>query len=213
MPHGRWKRPDGFRLHITRQPELVEQIELQHLPCTGLARTLIDVGLLVGERDLDDLVDTVLRDGRLRLGDLVSAYRRASEHGRNGCGPMRRLLETRIDSDPVPLSIWSRDVVRLLSAHGVEAPMMEYPVRTSDGRIVAQVDLAYPQYRIAIELDGVRWHLDRTAFQRDRERANALALHGWKLLSFTWEHFEEHPEQLVRDIRDLIVLTRLSSAG
>lgn len=202
--HGRWKTPRGFHLHLTTQPwgrDLCSQAEI---PTTGLSRTLVDVGLLITSEQLDEMVDAALRSGRVRLKDLVGAYRRASRHGRNGCGPMRRLLEERIEADPVPLSAWSRDVVRLLTARGLAPPTMEYRILDESGELLAQVDLAYPASRVAIELDSVRWHLDRKAFHTDRRRDNELALHGWRVLRFTWEDFVESPDRLVATVRDVL---------
>ncbi len=48
-----------------------------------------------------------------------------------------------------------------------------------------RIDLAYPDLRIAIELDGWAVHGTRGAFDHDRARGNELALAGWTLLRFT----------------------------
>ena len=67
------------------------------------------------------------------------------------------------------------------------------------GRYV--VDIAFPEDRVAIEIDGWAFHTDHAAFQKDRRRQNALALNGWQVLRFTWLDVTEHPQRVLADIR------------
>lgn len=48
-----------------------------------------------------------------------------------------------------------------------------------------RIDIAFPEKKIAIELDGHEAHSFKDKFQRDRERQNLLTLHGWLILRFT----------------------------
>ena len=92
-------------------------------------------------------------------------------------------------------------VARLLEDSGLPSPELEYPILAEGGRRIAQVDLAYPSARIAIELDSVRWHLDRRSFHRDRDRWNALTSAGWTPLLFTWAMYADTPTDLVATVR------------
>lgn len=47
---------------------------------------------------------------------------------------------------------------------------------------MARVDLAYPDHRLAIELDGFRWHAGREPFRSDRIRGNRIEAAGWRPL-------------------------------
>ena len=87
-------------------------------------------------------------------------------------------------------------VADLLIESGLSRPVMEYPIHTPSGRFVAQVDLAYPDRRVAIELDSRRWHLNRVSFDRDPERRNRLTIVGWTVLNFTWSHYTNDPRSL-----------------
>jgi very-short-patch-repair endonuclease len=62
---------------------------------------------------------------------------------------------------------------------------------------VARVDLAYPERRVVIELDGFGPHSGRESFCRDRTRQNQLVLLGWTVLRFTWSDVIERPEATV----------------
>lgn len=69
------------------------------------------------------------------------------------------------------------------------APVRRHPIRV-DGRQYV-IDLAYPEARIAIEVDGFGVHGGRTAFDHDRERQNALVLDRWRVLRFTSRSTDE----------------------
>ena len=51
-------------------------------------------------------------------------------------------------------------------------------------------------HRVAIELDSVRFHLNRESFVADPRRRNRLTLAGWTVLSFTWDDYINHPGAL-----------------
>jgi very-short-patch-repair endonuclease len=88
---------------------------------------------------------------------------------------------------------------RVLEDAGLPAPAHQYPVTLPSGRI--RLDLAYPGAKLAIELDGYAWHMDRRAFERDRERDNQLRAMGWTVLRFTWAVVRYDPASMIELIR------------
>ena len=79
--------------------------------------------------------------------------------------------------------------MRLLRAAGLPEPEVQYPIR--DGaRVVARVDFAYPEMRLAIEVDGYRWHGGRSAWARDLNRGNNIAARSWRTLHIAKEHMD-----------------------
>ncbi len=89
-----------------------------------------------------------------------------------------------------------RRLHRLLSAAGIAGWVPNHPVRLG-GRLVARIDIAFVELRIAIEVDGIAYHGDRNRFQRDRARQNTLVTAGWTVLRFTWEDLTCRPERVV----------------
>ena len=53
------------------------------------------------------------------------------------------------------------------------------------GGIEVHLDLAYPEARLAIELDGWEWHRNRSAFDDDRWRDVELVKLRWMNLRLT----------------------------
>ena len=186
----------GAKLYKSAQMDLARPTVRKSVPVTGLGRTVLDVAAVVTRRQLDNTIDSVIRDGQLRLWDLYDVLVSHARRGRNGCAALRAALDARLGDDRVPLSSWSRMVSDLLVADGLDRPCFEYPIHAPDGGFIAQVDLAYPDRLLAIELDSVRWHHNLHNFGHDRRRRNRLLLAGWDVLNFTWDDYSRRPDQL-----------------
>ena len=190
----------GVTVHESTQMNLARPVERQGVPCTGLARTVLDLAAVVSRRKLVGAVDAILRDRRLRLSDLYRVLGSHARRGRPGCAALRSVLDGRLGDDPAPLSEWSRMVEDLLVGFGLDRPRLEYRICRSDGTLIAQVDLAYPRRRVAIELDSVRWHHNRRSFVEDRRRRNRILLAGWDVLNFTWDDYLDRPADLCAQV-------------
>lgn len=196
VSRGRLPSMAGVVLHQSSQWSLAKPMERQGVPCTGLARTILDLAAVVTRKELVAAIDAVLRDRRLRPSDLHGVLALHLRRGRNGCAALRDVLAERLGDDPVPLSEWSRMVEELLVDAGLARPRLEYRINGPDGAFLAQVDLAYPVHRVAIELDSVRYHLNHESFVADPRRRNALTVAGWTVLSFTWRDYKSRPSTL-----------------
>jgi len=66
-------------------------------------------------------------------------------------------------------------------------------------------DFAWPQYKLAVELEGghrIRGRHNRgDGFQADCEKYNAAQLAGWIVLRYTSEHLRDDPWTMVEQIR------------
>ena len=202
-----WKRRPtikGVELHRTTQMTLTKPVTRDGIPCTWIGRTVLDVAAVVSPEELDHTIDAVLRQGLLRLSDLVTVLVSHSRQGRTGCGPFRAALAERWGDDAVPLSAWSRMVSDLLVDYGLARPTLEYRISDPSGEFLAQVDLAYPSHRVAIELDSKRWHLNSVSFEQDPRRRNALTVLGWTVLTFTWSDYVDRPDQLCATVAEVL---------
>src|SRR3546814_20877936 len=72
-------------------------------------------------------------------------------------------------------------VIALLREHGLPEPELHHRVYQGD-RFVAELDLAYPARKIALECDG-DVHLLPEVRERDLARQNDLELLGWLVLT------------------------------
>ncbi|TQM44235.1 DUF559 domain-containing protein [Pseudonocardia cypriaca] len=64
-----------------------------------------------------------------------------------------------------------------------------------------RIDIAFPEAKLAIEVDGWAWHTDVDRFRADRRKGNALVRAGWQLLRFTWHDLTNRPAYVIAEIR------------
>ncbi|MGH9000089.1 MAG: endonuclease domain-containing protein [Acidimicrobiia bacterium] len=69
-----------------------------------------------------------------------------------------------------------------------------------DGRFLAQVDFAYPELLLVIEVDGYEAHGSPRAMAKDFVRQNGLVPFGWHVLRFTWSQVVHEPEMVASAI-------------
>lgn len=68
-----------------------------------------------------------------------------------------------------------------------------------------RVDFAIPRLRIAIEVDGYKWHSDRQTFTRDRQRQREIELmDGWRFIRFSGKETCDSPDTCIRETTDLV---------
>ncbi len=188
------------KVHRSTQMRFASPVEIDGLPVTGLPRTVLDLAAVLPWSRFERAIDAVIRQKLCDWPDLCEVLALHSIQGRNGCGPLRAILDERYGDDNIPDSAFNRMVGRLLERSGMPSPRYEYEILDRSGRFVGRVDLAYQRERIAIELDSVRWHLNRESFEKDPRRKNRLMLAGWTVLTFTWSDFVDRPGELVRDV-------------
>ena len=63
------------------------------------------------------------------------------------------------------------------------------------------IDVAFPDVKLAVEVDGWAWHMDVDRFRADRHKGNALTRAGWTVLRFTWHDLTNRPAYVLAEIR------------
>lgn len=92
---------------------------------------------------------------------------------------------------------------KLMLAENLPVPATAFELR-HNGKAL-ELDLAYPQWRIAIEADSFRFHTQLSDFERDRERLNVLAELDWQVLHVTWRRMKLRPRELAMLIRRSLI--------
>ena len=164
---------------------------------TRLARTMIDLASVLDDKWLRAALDSALRQGRTNLAWISQALNE-SGNGHRGADRLRALLAEYRDGDELPDSVLESFAVQLGRATG-RKPKLHWNVLDGDRR-VAEVDLAWPEVRLSVELDSWLWHSSREAFEEDRARDRALQRLGWMVLRWTWGDVSSDPDSLVANL-------------
>ena len=157
---------------------------IEGIPVTTVSRSILDASASQDPKVVGLWIDDAIRRLGLGLVELRSCAARLAGPGRRDIRAARWALARRLEGyDPGDSELEVR-ALRALADGGLPTPVQQHPVRMPDGSEV-RLDLAYPVDRVAIELDGWAYHGQRSAFDRDRSRRNALTLLGWTVYQFT----------------------------
>lgn len=66
------------------------------------------------------------------------------------------------------------------------------------------LDVAWLEYRVALELDSRTHHDNDPAFASDRRRSRHLAAAGWQVVRGTWDDLDDRPLELATDLWALL---------
>ncbi|WP_327042104.1 DUF559 domain-containing protein [Micromonospora ureilytica] len=144
------------------------------------------------------IVDSLLGQGLTDRDTLAAmAARNADRPGGRRARWVFDLADDRAESPPE-----SQLRVRLVLG-GLPRPAVQHPVRLPIG-VVLHPDLAWPQYRVAVEYDG-KWHSDAEQLHRDRRRLNQLVAAGWLVLHVTSQRLHGEFPAVLREVRDALV--------
>jgi len=201
IPRGTRLRRPGIVVHESTDLPLADVRRVDGIPVTGPRRLAMDLGGVVSDARYRQTV----RELRLHRGvsseELLRTYLRHKRSGRSGGAALRAWLDRYFAISGVPESGLELVVLDALLDAGLPAPVAQHWVQTAAGTY--RLDLAWPDLRIAVEVDG-RQHRDPDAVAADARRDAALAALGWTVIRIrSWS--------LATDLRAAI--THLRSCG
>ena len=181
-------RRQGIRVHRSGRLTAEEVTEIDGIPATTLARTLLDLGDVI---DLQAQRRAVTEAEYRNLFDLTSLIAVVeSNPGRRTKKLMTAATEGRLHRTR------SRLEDRFLSfkdRYGVEEPESNVWIEGYE------VDILWRRVGLALELDGLDAHATRAAVRRDREKDRALWRVGVRVMRLTGDALDAE-EEVVRDL-------------
>ncbi len=163
-------------------------VERSGLRITTLPRTVIDSWPLLPPGDRRPLALDLARRGLVTPALLDDALAERP----NVAG--RRLLRQTIDliADGCQSELEAHGVLNVFRHRSLPQSVGQYRVDLPTGRI--RLDRAWPEVKLAVELDGARYHTSAEDRRKDLARDTALAAVGWVVLRFTYAEVLRDPE-------------------
>ncbi len=183
------------------QPSLTAADVTTHdgIPCTTVARTLLDLAATVDRRGTERAIGRADAQGLFDLREMEEALARANGH--RGVGVVRSLLETWSEHGLTDSEIEER-FLRACDQGGLSRPFANRWLVLADRQVKA--DFLWPAERLVVETDGRRAHSTRQAFEGDRRRDQSLMLAGYRVVRFTWRQVADEPEAVAATVRALL---------
>jgi hypothetical protein len=182
LPHEHRLRLAGVQVHRTRTLPACDVIRRRGLCVTSPERTLVDVAGLVRPFPLEIALDGCLRRQVTTLERIRTCLDARGPNGIRGWRILDGFVSERLGTAPTG-SDKETAFRRGLLTRGLPSPVTQFTIRDDDDRFVARVDFAYPDIRLAIELDGSQ-HAYPTQRRGDLVRQNRLTLTRWRFVRF-----------------------------
>jgi len=195
---GRRPRPRGIRIHRVGCLEDEEVSRRDGIPVTAPIRTVIDLGKELSPNDLERAVNEADRLGLANPDEMRDAL--MARRGRPGVAALRALLDA--GSFALTESELERKFLRLTAATGLPRPLTQQSVNGY------RVDFYWPELRLVVETDGLRYHRTATQQSRDRARDQAHSAAGLVALRFTHAQVVHDPRGVAETLRAVIARQR-----
>jgi predicted transcriptional regulator of viral defense system len=200
-PNRRGRSPEGVAAHRDGSVQPIDKATLYGIPCTSVARTLLDFTAVAPEWEVRRAVAEaevlrILDQPRLRA--LLKRSRR-----RRGVARLRLILDSIHPQTKRTRSELERLFLAMCARTALPEPEVNVWLSAPDGRRY-QADFLWRDRRLIVEADSRRFHDTDSAFVANRKRQQQLELAGWRVSPCTREEVEQEPRRLVLTIQGLL---------
>jgi very-short-patch-repair endonuclease len=172
----------GIHAHAMPSLRPADVTKRHGIPCTTVARTLLDLADVVPRRQLERALEQA---EMLRVFDLDAIEDvLAQANGRRGASVLRGVLAELVDEPGLTASDLENRFLELCRAAGLPKPAVNKWL-TIDDRPPIRADFVWSEQRLIVETDGWGSHGTRHGFERDRRRDQRARRAGWEPVRFT----------------------------
>ncbi len=203
----RWRHRDATVVHHVAALDPADLVCVDGIACTGLARTLADLGSVVHDPLVVRRALTAARRRGVSLRWVRETAERLHRPGQRGTGLLLRHLAAVPCEGQVPQS-WFEELVALcLADPKLPAIVPQYEIRDAAGRFVARVDLGLPAVRLGLEAHSRRFHFGPDVEALDEDRDLRAAACGWDLQYLGW-YATRRPADVLAIVKQVVAARR-----
>ena len=185
VPRGRRVRMDGVIVHQSLV-KAAHCLVIDGIPCTSLARTIVDLGQVVDNEQLIRAIDSFQRMG-YSLTWLEQVATELHRPGQRGSALVLSQVRERQKSGVVRGSWMERLIELAIASPTLPKLALQHIIREDEGdAFIAQVDLAFPALRFGIEAHSRSFHTGTHQEIVDQRRENRAIAEGWQFLYLGW---------------------------
>jgi len=183
---------DGIAVHRADLLFATEITNVAGIPCTTAARTLVDIASVVRPDQVEYAIHSAQSRRLVTRAEIAAVI--AHLPGRRGTGVVRRILRLTDESEDDARSRNERRFRRIVKAAGLPVPRGNHWVALgSHPAGGVEADFAWPERRIAVEIDSALYHETERARINDPTRDRHLMLGGWRPIRFSDRDLIERP--------------------
>lgn len=176
---------------------------IEGITTTRVARTLVDLAGVIHPKRAERAVDNCLAADIVSFHTIRGTFYELASRGRAGTACMRKILEDRGPQYIAPASEFEREFFAILDAAGLPRPVRQLDVG-DDVDWIGRVDLAYPQFKVIVEVDSDRHHTSKLDREADAHRDQRLCAAGWRVVRVTEDDLRRGAPKALAILRELI---------
>jgi len=199
-------RRTGAVIHRSEVVDPIDREEIDGLPITSPARTLVDLARHASPSQLEAAVEYAFSSGLVNEAHLHRRIGSLRTKGRYGIPLLLSVLERR-EITRGGESWLEREYLSLLHRAGIQRPQTQV-VLARAGDHTVRVDCWFAGTDIVVELLGYRFHRTKSQMNHDAARHNALLSAGKLVYQFTYEHVTTTPAAVVEQTRAALAQAR-----
>jgi hypothetical protein len=190
----------GIQIHASLTLAAADRYQTGGIPCTSLARTLVDMGDVAPPRQVERAVNRAEVMRIFDLSEVEDALDRAGP--RHGAGVLREVLNDWTGPALTELGIEER-FLALCEDADLPRPAVNEWITLDDGTAY-KADFLWRGGGLIAETDGRDIHSTRKAFEHDRLRDQRLTLAGFVVVRFRWRQVTREPRRVARTVAELL---------
>ncbi len=194
----------GIRIHrsITLRPQR-DVVLIHGIPCTTVARTILDMAGVLSGRRLERLLDEAAYQEVLDLSALEEQVRHNA--GRfKARNRLRRVLNKHRSGSTLTDGPLGEEMLALIRSTDLPEPKVQHWIDLGDGESMIQADFAWPQAKVILETDGQRAHGKPLRTRADYRRDQRAARAGWHTLRVTQQQVASEPGRVKETLISLV---------
>jgi hypothetical protein len=183
--------------------DAIDLVSIDRIPCTGLARTLTDLGSVCSEETVWRALISARRKHDINPMWLQSTALRLHRPGPTGTPTIRRLLQRWAAEGVLPES-WLEDLMgKLLNDPTIPGLVRQHEVRDANGRVVGRLDAAIPAAKLGFEGHSREFHFGPINEAADEDRDLRLMAEGYEVCYLGW-YASKTPTEVLGIIRKIV---------
>jgi hypothetical protein len=196
---GQVRSRPGIEVHVSATLRPQDVTVHDGIPCTSVARTLLDLGDVVDRRGVERAVEQAEVLRTFDLADVEEVLARAGP--RRGAGALRAAVDDWSDQG-MPVNDLEERFLDLCRKAALPQPAVNAWLTLPGEPIKA--DFLWRVERLVVETDGRATHGTREAFESDRLRDQRLTLAGYRVVRFTWRQVRREPHAVAQTVGALL---------
>jgi very-short-patch-repair endonuclease len=189
----------GIRCHYVRTIHPDDRAEIDCIPLTSLARTLLDQAVILSHQRMRTTLEAVERREILNFARLDALVARSNGH--RGVGRLRAALNE-LHGHP----LWTQSQLEILFLELIRSAGLPEP-QVNVFLLGELVDFYWPEHKLVVEADGWGFHRSRRSFEENRLRDTKLQIAGIRVIRPTYKRIVHEPRALLADLTALLRLS------